>query len=99
MASNPNLTYSHRMEPVEFTRVEILSVTWQSGLIHTTQSVITTKFINLPHNVDLSRAELIALFQSSGTGVYHKGQKLILESINGVSYIHPSPCLDPRDIL
>jgi len=99
MSTNPNLTYSYRMEPVEFTRVEILSVIMQSCLINTAQAVITTKYINLPHNVDLSRVELIALLQSSGTGVYYNGIKLILEQVNGISYIHKSPAPDPCDII
>ena len=99
MSTNPNLTYSHRMEPVEFTRVEILSASWQNDFIHTAQAIITTKFINLPHNVDLTRAELLALMRSSGTGTYYKSKKIILEVIEGASFIHLSPCSDPRDIL
>ena len=98
MATSPHDNYTFHMENFEFSRFEISKIfyTPDGSLIEYVEATMTVTFINNPHKMDLTRAEMIDHMRS-GDGFYLDGQKLLLETIDGKSYIHQRSCEIPHD--
>ncbi len=96
--SVPDESWPNRMENRELTRFEVTKVefTADGSRVNWMETIMTT-FI--PHEINLTRAEAVALLRRGLNGFYYQKKKLILDLVGTEFFIHIEKCDSPFDIL
>ena len=88
----------HRMPNYEPFRYEISKVIWNGYLVDYFEA---TQYFNIPgvkFEVDIKRPEVIQCMRDN-CGFYLKGNRRLLETVNGESFIHAKTSVLERDLM